>query len=174
MSEIQKPAREVVEAALLFGRQLEKVIDLARYVESVERLNQLADEANSRALVAAKAEDDANAKREAALKRLADAEAKTNDDAARILQDAKNTARAIKGVAEADAKSIVEAAKAEADKLAADIEQDRGVARGEVARLRAEADEVAQAIVGSKAELAAVQQQIAGARSAITKLMGVS
>lgn len=169
---IQKPAREVVESALLFGKQLEKVIDLARYVESVENLNQLADEANGRALLARQAEDDANAKRDAALARLREAEARTTAQADKALADAKTEARSIVDMANATAANIRSEANAAADRVREQADRDRAAAKDEAATARAAATDARRAVDAAKAELAGVQAQIDEARAVISKLMG--
>jgi hypothetical protein len=170
----EKPAREVVEAALLFGRQLEKVIDLANYVDSVERLNQLSAEAEGRAALAEKAEAEAVAKRAAALARLAEALAAKSDEADLIVATAKQEAKRLRESADSYAIGVKDDADLALRVSTAQADAVKSEAADILETAKAEANAVQGEVASAKLELAEVQKQLADARAVVAKLMGIS
>ena len=170
---LQKTRREALELFRLKARPaLEAVLGLAEHLDSVEALDQAAVEAESR--------------REAADRDLAERKEhnrKLREEAAGLLDQAKADAAAVVAAARADADKIAAEAKdaATAVRAAARVDAGNVVADAERKRdgLLAEAAQAQGLVVAARDEIAAMaahrdelNAQIEAARAVVGKLMG--
>lgn len=166
--------REVVDEAQRFARGFRCIVQLAERLKSVEAINQLTNEANSRLQNAQKLENE-HAERLAAVKtETAEHEGRRDDAlevASGLVGEANEKVAALLADAKTQAEAMIEEARQEIVNLKEESASQIGGLRNEVQALTDQKDALGRDIAQKQQKLAKAENDIKTAKGVITKML---